>query len=74
MKTNELWLHKMAIIKAILSKRTRWKGIHTWYSYKIQTVKTIFLKDAYLSELKDKEMITVKVRIVVSGGKEERGL
>lgn len=31
----------------------------------------MFLKDANLSELKDKEMITIKVRIiVVSGGKE----
>lgn len=38
---------------------------------KFKTVKTIFLKDAYLSERNDKEMIAIKVRIiVVSGGKE----
>ena len=40
---------------------------------KFKTVKTIFLKDAHLSELKDKEMIAIKVRIIVASGGKEGG-
>ena len=74
MKTNELQLHETAIIKQYWVKEQDGKEYTHGIHIKFKTVKTIFLKDANLSELKDKEMITMKVRIiVVSGGKEGGG-